>query len=191
MAGLVTTVRGIRTKKGKPMGFATLEDIQGTVELVVFPKTWEKYHELLKTDTVICAEGNWTHKAATPRCWWINSPVCSRMSSGMNPFLRLPRLPRQAGAEQRSGRIWRTRRRRTPHSRPIGRSRRCKPYHSPSRPWRWQMVIPVEAPTGSREKLAAVLEKIAEPAPEPLVDAQNDGCRCTCHPTGDRSHPVS
>ena len=45
MAGLITGVRPYTTKTGKPMGFAALEDIQGTVELVLFPKTWEAWRE--------------------------------------------------------------------------------------------------------------------------------------------------
>ncbi len=42
VAGLVTNVRSIRTKEGKPMGFITLEDIQGIIELVVFPENLGK-----------------------------------------------------------------------------------------------------------------------------------------------------
>ena len=43
VAGLITNVRPYTTKTGKPMGFVTVEDIQGNIELVLFPKTWEKY----------------------------------------------------------------------------------------------------------------------------------------------------
>ena len=40
VAGLITAVRPYTTKQGKPMGFVTLEDIQGNIELVLFPRTW-------------------------------------------------------------------------------------------------------------------------------------------------------
>ncbi|MFN8405239.1 MAG: hypothetical protein U0V48_17060 [Anaerolineales bacterium] len=40
--GLVTNVRLHMTKTTKPMGFVTLEDIQGNIELVLFPRTWRK-----------------------------------------------------------------------------------------------------------------------------------------------------
>ena len=39
VAGLVTAVRPYMTKSNKPMGFVTLEDIQGNIELVLFPTT--------------------------------------------------------------------------------------------------------------------------------------------------------
>ena len=43
VAGMVTRFRNHQTKTGKAMGFVTLEDIQGSIELVVFPKAWELY----------------------------------------------------------------------------------------------------------------------------------------------------
>src|SRR5512147_2916453 len=43
VAGLVTRIRPHQTKTGKAMGFVTLEDVQGNIELVVFPRTWEQY----------------------------------------------------------------------------------------------------------------------------------------------------
>jgi DNA polymerase-3 subunit alpha len=57
VAGLVTTVRPYVTKTGKPMGFATIEDIQGNIELVLFPRTWEKTREQLIVGQIIIAEG--------------------------------------------------------------------------------------------------------------------------------------
>ena len=57
VAGLVTRMRITQTKGGKTMGFATLEDIQGSVELVIFPRTWEKYNSLVQLDHVLSAAG--------------------------------------------------------------------------------------------------------------------------------------
>ena len=39
------------------MGFVTLEDIQGNIELVLFPRTWEKTREQLIMGQIIIAEG--------------------------------------------------------------------------------------------------------------------------------------
>ena len=39
---MVTRFRNHQTKTGNAMGFVTLEDIQGTIELVIFPKTWKE-----------------------------------------------------------------------------------------------------------------------------------------------------
>ena len=45
------------TKKGAPMGYITLEDFTGEIEVVVFPSAWEKYSELLRNDAAILLSG--------------------------------------------------------------------------------------------------------------------------------------
>ena len=57
VAGLVTNVRPYITKKGKPMGFVTLEDIQGNIDLVLFPRTWEQTREILTVGQIVIVEG--------------------------------------------------------------------------------------------------------------------------------------
>ena len=57
VAGIVVRFRKHLTKDGKPMGFATLEDIQGNIELILFPRTWDKYGKLIEIDRVLSAEG--------------------------------------------------------------------------------------------------------------------------------------
>ncbi len=57
VAGLISVVRPYTTKTGKPMGFVTIEDIQGNIELVLFPKTWEKFRETLTVGQIIIVEG--------------------------------------------------------------------------------------------------------------------------------------
>jgi DNA polymerase-3 subunit alpha len=39
------------------MAFATIEDLQGEVELVIFPKAWERMGALVKMESVILVEG--------------------------------------------------------------------------------------------------------------------------------------
>ena len=57
VAGLITAVRPYTTKSNKPMGFVTLEDIQGNIELVLFPRTWEQNREQLTVGQIIIVEG--------------------------------------------------------------------------------------------------------------------------------------
>ncbi len=57
VAGLVTKIRQHQTKNGKPMAFATIEDIQGTIDLVLFPNTWKEYAELVRFDEIIYVRG--------------------------------------------------------------------------------------------------------------------------------------
>jgi DNA polymerase-3 subunit alpha len=65
VAGLITSVRPYMTKTNKPMGFVSIEDIQGTIEMVLFPKTWEKYREQMIVGQVIIVEGK-TDTGSTP-----------------------------------------------------------------------------------------------------------------------------
>jgi DNA polymerase-3 subunit alpha len=42
MCGLVSALREINTKNGNRMGFITLEDVEGTVEVTIFPETFRQ-----------------------------------------------------------------------------------------------------------------------------------------------------
>ncbi|WP_119068116.1 DNA polymerase III subunit alpha [Aggregatilinea lenta] len=57
VAGLVTDIRNIVTKKGAAMAILTLEDITGTLSVVMFPRTWEKYRDVVSEDAVIVVRG--------------------------------------------------------------------------------------------------------------------------------------
>ena len=57
VAGLINVVRPYTTKTGKPMGFVTIEDIQGNIELVLFPKTWEKFRDGMTVGQIVIVEG--------------------------------------------------------------------------------------------------------------------------------------
>ena len=45
------------TRNGKTMAFLTLEDLVGTVEVVVFPKDYEKYRNLLEEEKKVFIKG--------------------------------------------------------------------------------------------------------------------------------------
>ncbi len=57
VGGIINHVKGMVTKKGAPMGYITLEDFTGEIEVVVFPSAWEKYRELLRNDAAIFLSG--------------------------------------------------------------------------------------------------------------------------------------
>jgi len=67
VAGMVVRYRHHQTKEGKPMGFATLEDIQGNLELVLFPKTWENYGKLIQLDAVLTVWGRVDNQNGDPK----------------------------------------------------------------------------------------------------------------------------
>ena len=57
VAGLITQIRPYQTKSGKAMAFVTLEDIQGNIELVIFPNTWQKVKSSIELERIILVEG--------------------------------------------------------------------------------------------------------------------------------------
>lgn len=48
----------IRTRKEELMGFATLEDLNGSVEVVVFPSIYATCADLLTSDAAVLVQGN-------------------------------------------------------------------------------------------------------------------------------------
>jgi len=57
VAGMINRFRHHQTKKGDRMGFVTLEDMFGNIDLVIFPKVWEDVHHLMNIDQVLLVEG--------------------------------------------------------------------------------------------------------------------------------------
>jgi DNA polymerase-3 subunit alpha len=57
LAGIITNVRTLNTKKGDPMAFVQLEDLQGGCEVVFFPKTYAEQREKLQPDAVVIIKG--------------------------------------------------------------------------------------------------------------------------------------
>ncbi|PKD38058.1 DNA polymerase III subunit alpha [Methylomonas sp. Kb3] len=58
VAGLIVEMRTRQTKQGKMMGFATLDDRTGRLEVAAFSNIYEKYRNLLSKDTILIAEGS-------------------------------------------------------------------------------------------------------------------------------------
>jgi DNA polymerase-3 subunit alpha len=60
--GIVAGVRTTTTKKGEPMAFVQLEDVTGSVEVIVFNSTYAAARELLLEDAVLVVKGRVDHK---------------------------------------------------------------------------------------------------------------------------------
>lgn len=67
VAGMVSGIRPHQTKTGKMMAWVTLEDLSGTIELVLFPRTWEKFQFALEVGGVILAEGKVDAQSNPPK----------------------------------------------------------------------------------------------------------------------------
>ncbi|HUD06648.1 MAG TPA: DNA polymerase III subunit alpha [Candidatus Saccharimonadales bacterium] len=62
VGGSIIAVRQIATKSNQRMGFVTIEDRSGNIELILFPKVYEKAIEVLERDRVVRASGKITSR---------------------------------------------------------------------------------------------------------------------------------
>jgi DNA polymerase III alpha subunit len=56
VAGVLASLHTITTKKGDAMAFAQLEDLSGSKELVIFPRTYDSSRNALQDDAVVLVE---------------------------------------------------------------------------------------------------------------------------------------
>jgi DNA polymerase III subunit alpha len=67
VAGLVREVRRVVTRKGQIMAYASLEDLTGTVDIVLFPRVFEETRLLFEPDKVVVVAGKVDARAGSTR----------------------------------------------------------------------------------------------------------------------------
>ncbi len=65
---MVTQAKKIKTKKGDLMMFATLYDLETSVEIIVFGKTLATCEDALQTDSIVLVRGKVDHKDRDTTC---------------------------------------------------------------------------------------------------------------------------
>ncbi|HUH80817.1 MAG TPA: OB-fold nucleic acid binding domain-containing protein, partial [Solirubrobacteraceae bacterium] len=73
VGGIITEARKIRTRNGDPMMFATLDDLAGSVELLVFGNALADHEQALQVDQVVLVKGRVDHKEAGSTCLIVQS----------------------------------------------------------------------------------------------------------------------
>jgi DNA polymerase-3 subunit alpha len=73
VGGIITEAKKIRTRNGDHMMFATLDDLAGSVELLVFGKALGENEHALKVDQVVLVQGRVDHKEAGKTCLIVQS----------------------------------------------------------------------------------------------------------------------
>ncbi len=68
VGGMIVSAKRIRTKKGDPMMFATLDDLEGSVELVIFGKALDASGDALANDSIVLVRGRVDHKDRERTC---------------------------------------------------------------------------------------------------------------------------
>ncbi len=68
VGGLVNKLKFTQTKRtNEKMAIVTLEDLEGTLDLLVFPKTFKDYGQYLAKDAILFFKGNVDNKEQTPK----------------------------------------------------------------------------------------------------------------------------
>ncbi len=73
VGGMIVQAKRIRTKKGDPMMFATLDDLEGSVELLIFGKALAASEDVAATDSIVLARGRVDHKDREKTCLVVQS----------------------------------------------------------------------------------------------------------------------
>src|SRR6266851_579271 len=82
VAGLVREVRRVVTRKGQIMAYASLEDLTGTVDVVLFPRVFEQVRLLFEPDKVVVVAGKVDARAGSTRATGASSsPVEPEMEA--------------------------------------------------------------------------------------------------------------
>ena len=66
LGGIITSVKTARSKKGDLWASATLEDLKGTVALLVFPDAFRRLSELLQEEAIVYVKGRLQMEESSP-----------------------------------------------------------------------------------------------------------------------------
>ncbi|MCD6576384.1 MAG: DNA polymerase III subunit alpha [Anaerolineaceae bacterium] len=91
VGGSIEDVRTIITKKGDEMAFARLADIQGNVELVLFPRVWKKFSGQVYKDEVLFVKGKVDTERSDPKILvdYVETIDLTKFSAAEPPLLEI------------------------------------------------------------------------------------------------------
>jgi DNA polymerase III subunit alpha len=98
VGGMITETKKIRTKKGDPMMFATLDDLEASIELLVFGNALSAAGELLARDSIVLVRGRVDHKDRDTTCLIVQQverfdPSAEEVAEAREEAARRPMLP--------------------------------------------------------------------------------------------------
>lgn len=103
VGGVITNLQRKWTKKGDLMAVFTLEDLQGSIEVMVFPRTMAEIGHLLEDDAVVILGARVDKRDETPKLIATDLELFEPMADG-EPPLRL-HLPPTRLTDQTLGRL--------------------------------------------------------------------------------------
>ncbi len=85
VGGLVTSLQRKWTKKGDLMAVFILEDLQASIEVMVFPKTMQQYGHLLADDAIVCVKARIDGRDDQPKLMAMDIQVFEPITDGAPP----------------------------------------------------------------------------------------------------------
>ncbi len=109
VAGLITSLQFKTTKQGKPWALATMEDLEGAIEVLFFPQTFEQVRNLLRPDLICVVRGRLNRRDDVPTLYAMELTIPDVTRGSARPGGHLaaadPADPAGGGAAQgRAGR---------------------------------------------------------------------------------------
>ncbi|MFH1405168.1 MAG: DNA polymerase III subunit alpha [Patescibacteria group bacterium] len=81
VGGVVEALKKKITKKGDIMMFVTIQDVTGLMELLVFPKTYQKTQEMWKEGNLVCVVGRTPKEAGENKVFVENTYILTKENS--------------------------------------------------------------------------------------------------------------
>ena len=85
VGGLVTSLQRKWTKKGDLMAVFVLEDLQSSIEVMVFPKTMQQFGHLLADDAIVCVKARVDGRDDTPKLMALELRLFEPITDGAPP----------------------------------------------------------------------------------------------------------
>ena len=66
-AGIITEVKRVTDKKGRPFAFLKMEDLFGSVEVIAFNETYDRYLGIIQVDNIVVVDGHVDKRRGQPQ----------------------------------------------------------------------------------------------------------------------------
>jgi len=66
-AGIITEVKRVTDKRGRPFAFLQMEGLKGTIEVIAFNDTYDRYLGMIQVDTLVVVDGQIDTRSGQPK----------------------------------------------------------------------------------------------------------------------------
>lgn len=66
-AGIITDVKRVTDKRGRPFAFIQAEDLHGSIEIIAFNDTYDRYLGMIQVDTLVVVDGSLDTRSGQPK----------------------------------------------------------------------------------------------------------------------------